>query len=317
MGTPDSAVPTLRRCVEDGHEVLAVWTQPDRPAGRGNRLKASPVKEYALSRGLAVQQPAKIRNDEALALFKAREFDVAVVVAYGRILPPSFLRAPRRGCVNVHFSLLPKYRGAAPVNWAIVRGERVTGVTTMLIDEGLDTGPILLQRSTEIDDGETAPRLLERLSHEGAELLSQTLARFDEIEPRPQQEGDATLAPMLRREDGLIDWTLDAADIERRVRGFQPWPNAHTLYGDRRLVVWRASPAPLAANGEDFSLKQPGEVIEKQPGEVIEARGDSLAVACGERTALRIQELQLEGKQRVSARDFINGTRLRAGERFG
>src|ERR1041384_5850173 len=209
MGTPDSARLTLRRCVEDGHEVLAVWTQPDRPAGRGKRLKASPVKEYALSRGLAVQQPAKIRNDEARALFKAREVDVAVVVAYGRILPPSFLRAPRRGCVNVHFSLLPKYRGAAPVNWAIVRGERVTGVTTMLIDEGLDTGPILLQRSTEIGVGETAPRLLARLSPEGAELPSQTLARVDEIEPQTQRDADATLAPMLRREDGLIDWTLD------------------------------------------------------------------------------------------------------------
>src|ERR1043165_2444082 len=309
MGTPDSAVPTLRRCVEDGHEVVAVWTQPDRPAGRGNRLKASPVKEHALARGLTVQQPAKIKTEEALALFTEREFDVAVVVAYGRILPPSLLRAPRRGCVNVHFSLLPKYRGAAPVNWAIARGERVTGVTTMLIDEGLDTGPILLQRSTEIGVDETAPRLLERLSHEGAELLSQTLARLDEIEPRTQRDEDATLAPMLRREAGLIDWMLDPPDIERRVRGCQPWPNAHTLYGDRRLVIWRAPPEALEANGEDFSLKQ--------PGEVIEARGDSLAVACGERTALCIQELQLEGKQRVSARDFINGTRLRAGERFG
>jgi methionyl-tRNA formyltransferase len=309
MGTPESAVPTLRRCVDDGHEVVAVWTQPDRPAGRGKRLKASPVKEYALSRGLTVHQPSKVRNDEALALFKAREFDVAVVVAYGRILPLSFLRAPRRGCINVHFSLLPKYRGAAPVNWAIVRGESVTGVTTMLIDEGLDTGPILLQRSTRIGEDETAPRLLERLAHEGAGLLSETLARLDEIEPRPQRDEDATLAPMLRREDGLIDWTLDAADIERRVRGFQPWPSAHTLYGDRRLVIWRASPATLEANDEDFSLKQ--------PGEVIEARGDSLAVACGDRTALHLQELQIEGKQRVGARDFINGSRLRAGERFG
>jgi methionyl-tRNA formyltransferase len=317
MGTPDSAVPTLRRCVEDGHEVLAVWTQPDRPAGRGNRLKASPVKEYALSRGLTVQQPSKIKTEEALALFNEREFDVAVVVAYGRILPPSFLRAPRRGCVNVHFSLLPKYRGAAPVNWAIARGERVTGVTTMLIDEGLDTGPILLQRTTPVGDDETAPQLLERLSHDGAELLSETLARLDEIEPRPQRDGDATLAPMLRREDGLVDWSLAAADIERRVRGFQPWPNAHTLYNGRRLVIWRATTAELGpdvkekpvSDGEDFSLKQ--------PGEVVEARGDSLAVACGDRTALRIQELQLEGKQRVSARDFINGTRLRAGERFG
>ena len=310
MGTPDSAVPTLRRCVEDGHEVLAVWTQPDRPAGRGNRLKASPVKEYALSRGLTVHQPAKIRTEEALSLFTAREFDVAVVVAYGRILPPAFLRAPRRGSINVHFSLLPKYRGAAPVNWAIVRGERVSGVTTMLMDEGLDTGPVLLQRPTPIGADETAPQLLGRLSHEGAELLSETLARLDEIEPRPQRDEEATLAPMLRREDGLVDWALDAFDIERRVRGFQPWPNAHTLYGGRRLVIWRATPAGVKEVGENKS--QPGE-----PGEVIEAHGDRLAVACGGETALRIAELQLEGKQRVGARDFINGTRLRAGERFG
>jgi methionyl-tRNA formyltransferase len=310
MGTPDSAVPTLRRCVEDGHEVLAVWTQPDRPAGRGNRLKASPVKEYALSRGLTVHQPSKIKTEEALALFTAQEFDVAVVVAYGRILPPTFLRAPRRGCVNVHFSLLPKYRGAAPVNWAIVRGETSTGVTTMLIDEGLDTGPVLLQRPTQIGAGETAPQLLERLSHEGAGLLSETLVRLDEIEARPQRDEEATLAPMLRREDGLIDWSLDAADIERRVRGFQPWPNAHTLYGGRRLVIWRATPARIEPGGEPNS--QP-----RQPGEVIEARGDDLAVACGDATVLRVQELQLEGKQRVSARDFINGARLRAGERFG
>lgn len=318
MGTPESAVPTLTRCVEDGHEVVAVWTQPDRPAGRGNRLKASPVKEYALSRGLTVQQPSKIKTEEALALFAAREFDVAVVVAYGRILPPSFLRAPRRGCVNVHFSLLPKYRGAAPVNWAIARGEQVTGVTTMLIDEGLDTGPILLQRPTSVGEGETAPQLLERLSHDGAELLSETLARLDEIEPRPQRDEDATLAPMLRREDGLIDWSLAAPDIERRVRGFQPWPNAHTLYNGRRLVIWRASPAKLESDVKE----KPGSDVEgaapsNHPGEVIEARGDSLAAACGDRTALRIQELQLEGKQRVGARDFINGTRLRAGERFG
>ncbi|HEX8351672.1 MAG TPA: methionyl-tRNA formyltransferase, partial [Pyrinomonadaceae bacterium] len=175
MGTPDSAVPTLRRCVEAGHEVVGVWTQPDRPAGRGNRLKSPPVKEYALSAGLEVHQPLKIKTEEALALFTAREFDAAVVVAYGRILPPAFLRAPRKGCVNVHFSLLPKYRGAAPVNWAVVRGERETGVTTMLMDEGLDTGPVLLRRATAIERGETAPRLLERLSHEGAELLAETL----------------------------------------------------------------------------------------------------------------------------------------------
>src|SRR5215216_5261063 len=183
MGTPESAVPTLSRCVEEGHEVVAVWTQPDRPAGRGNRLKAPPVKEYAAAQGLMVHQPPKIKTGEALALFTSRPFDAAVVVAYGRILPPAFLRAPKFGCVNVHFSLLPKYRGAAPVNWALVRGEVETGVTTMLMDEGLDTGPVLLQRATPIEEGEAAPRLLERLSHVGAELLVETLARFAEIEP--------------------------------------------------------------------------------------------------------------------------------------
>lgn len=310
MGTPESAVPSLRRCVEDGHEVLAVWTQPDRPAGRGNRLKAPPVKEYALSQNLTVHQPSKIRTEEALSLFAAQEFDVAVVVAYGRILPATFLRAPRRGCVNVHFSLLPKYRGAAPVNWSIVRGERESGVTTMLIDEGLDTGPILLQQSTRIEDEESAPHLLERLSHAGAELLGETLARFDEIEPRPQRDEDATLAPMLKREDGLIDWTLDAQEIERRVRGFQPWPNAYTFYKGRRLVIWRAS--VLEAEGEDAK-----EGSLTMAGEITDARGDSIVIACGGALALRVLELQPEGKQRLSARDFINGSHPHAGERFG
>ncbi len=192
MGTPASAVPSLRRCVEDGHEVVSVWTQPDRPAGRGNKLKSPPVKEFALARGLTVHQPAKIRTDEAFSLFSSHDVDAAIVVAYGRILPAAYLHAPRHGCVNVHFSLLPKFRGAAPVNWAIVRGERVTGVTTMLVDEGLDTGPVLLQREMEIGLEETAPQLLERLSHVGAELLGETLARLAEIEPRPQRtRGDA------------------------------------------------------------------------------------------------------------------------------
>ena len=314
MGTPESAVPTLRKCVEDGHEVVSVWTQPDRPAGRGNRLKAPPVKEYALSAGLEVRQPSKIKTDEALALFTAREFDAAVVVAYGRILPPAFLRAPRRGCVNVHFSLLPKYRGAAPVNWALVRGERETGVTTMLMDEGLDTGPVLLQRVTAVEAGETAPRLLERLSHEGAELLAETLARFDEIEPRAQDAAGATHAPVLRREDGLIDWTLDAFGIERRVRGFQPWPNAHTAYQGRRLIIWRAEAAGREAGPGDAA---PPDETPGAAGTLVVARGDELSVACGGGTTLRVLELQPEGKQRMPARDFINGARARAGERLG
>jgi methionyl-tRNA formyltransferase len=310
MGTPESAVPTLRRCVEDGHEVVAVWTQPDRPAGRGNKLKAPPVKEYALSQGLTVRQPSKLKTEEALALFTSEPFDAAVVVAYGRILPPAFLRAPELGCVNVHFSLLPKYRGAAPVNWALVRGETETGVTTMLMDEGLDTGDVLLQRSTTIDEGETAPQLLERLSHAGAELLSETLARFRELEPRAQRDDEATLAPILKREDGLIEWTLDARDIERRVRGFQPWPGAYTSYNGRRLVVWRAEVPQV----EDESVAGRTQV---RPGVIMEARGDALNVSCGGSTALRLVEVQLEGKQRVGARDFINGSRVQAGETLG
>ncbi|MBC7933056.1 MAG: methionyl-tRNA formyltransferase, partial [Rubrivivax sp.] len=274
MGTPESAVPTLKRCVDDGHEVVAVWTQPDRPAGRGNKLKASPVKEYALSQGLTVHQPSKIKTDEALALFTEREFDAAVVVAYGRILPHTYLRAPRLGCVNLHFSLLPKYRGAAPVNWAIVRGESVSGVTTMLIDEGLDTGPVLLQRAAPIEEGETAPQLLERLSHTGADLLGETLARLEEIEPRPQRDEDSTLAPLLRREDGVIDWTHDAFDIERHERGFQPWPNAYSFYGGSRLIIWRATALETQARDDNQTHL-------KQTGEIIEARGDALIVSCG------------------------------------
>ncbi|MBD0373040.1 MAG: methionyl-tRNA formyltransferase [Pyrinomonadaceae bacterium] len=304
MGTPEAAVPTLRRCLEDGHEVAAVWTQPDRPAGRGNHLHAPPVKEFALSKGLTVHQPAKIRTEEALAIFSSYGADAAIVVAYGRILPPAFLNTPFRGCINVHFSLLPFYRGAAPVNWAIARGETRTGVTTMQMDEGLDTGSILLQREERILDDETAPALMARLSLIGAELLSETLSSLDEIEPRAQDEEKATFAPMLKRDDGLIDWALDAVQIERRVRGFQPWPNAFTSYQSRRLVVWRAE---ALTNYE----------VRGGVGEIVQARGDEMVVACGDETALRLQEVQPEGKRRMSVRDFLNGAHARAGERLG
>ncbi|MCA1593849.1 MAG: methionyl-tRNA formyltransferase [Acidobacteria bacterium] len=309
MGTPETAVPALRRCVEDGHEIVAVWTQPDHPAGRGNKLKAPPVKEYAVAQGIPVQQPSKIKTDEAHALFASHAADAAVVVAYGRILPATFLRAPRRGCINVHFSLLPKYRGAAPVNWAIARGEPQTGVTTMLMDEGLDTGPILLQRATPVGVEETAPQLLERLAGTGAQLLSETMSRLDEIEPHPQRDDEATLAPILRREDGRIDWSCDSSEIARRVRGFQPWPNAYTSYNGRRFVVWRAVPLDTHA-----VLSGSGETGES--AKVVEAQGDDLIIACGERTALRLLEVQPEGKQRMSARDFVNGMRVCVGERM-
>src|SRR6267143_3674116 len=192
MGTPAAAVPTLQRCLADGHEIVAVWTQPDRPAGRGNKVIFSPVKEFALAHDLTIHQPAKIKTDEAKALFASHHADVAVVVAYGRILPLEFLRTPRRGCINVHFSLLPLYRGAAPVNWAIVNGETKTGITTMFIEEKLDAGPILLQRATEIGNTETAPELMARLAPLGAELLSETLVQLDTLTPRPQYDRDAS-----------------------------------------------------------------------------------------------------------------------------
>ena len=315
MGTPETAVPTLKRCLEDGHEVVAVWTQPDRPAGRGNKLSAPPVKEFALAHNLKVHQPAKIKTKEARELFASHGADACVVVAYGRILPSAFLRAPRRGCLNVHFSLLPKYRGAAPVNWAIVRGETETGVTTMQIDEGLDTGAIYLQRAMPIGDAETAPQVLLKLAALGAELLGETLARLDEIEPRPQHEGAATHAPILQREDGLIDWNAGAFDIDRRVRGFQPWPNAHTRFRGQRFVIHRAAAAVPQNAPEEFTSESHAGI--GVSGEITRAHGDALEVACGESTRLQLSEVQLEGKRRMSARDFINGMRVRAGERLG
>ena len=304
MGTPQAAVPTLRQCVADGHEVVAVWTQPDKPAGRGNKVTVSPVKEFALARGIEVFQPSRIRNDESKRLFASHNADVAVVVAYGRILPDEFLRAPRRGCINVHFSLLPLYRGAAPANWAIVNGETETGVTTMFIEPTLDTGPILLQQKTEIGKTETAPELMQRLAEIGAELLSETLARLDDLTPRPQHDRDATFAPILKKEDGLIDWSHSALDIERRIRGFQPWPNAYTKFLSKSLILWEAQPTISVISGISN-------------GEIIVAQKDELVVQCGQRTALRVLEVQPEARKRMAARDFINGMHLKVGDRFG
>ena len=304
IGTPHAAVPTLRQCLEDGHEVVAVWTQPDRPSGRGNKVTFSPVKEFALSHGLTVHQPARIKNEQAKELFSSHDADVAVVVAYGRILPDEFLRAPRRGCINVHFSLLPLYRGAAPANWAIVNGETETGVTTMFIEPELDTGPILLQRKTEIGETENAPELMERLAGIGAGLLGETLARLNELTPRPQHDRDATFAPVLKKEDGLINWSQNAVVIERCVRGFQPWPNAYTSLNSKGLTIWRArptaSPTPNAP-----------------PGEVIVAHKDELLVNCGEQTALRLIEVQPESRKRMAVRELISGMYVKVGDRFG
>ncbi len=303
MGTPESAVSSLEQLLKDRHQVISIWTQPDRPAGRGGKLHASPIKEFAQAHGLQIEQPKKIKTDEAKSLFASYDADLAVVVAYGRILPPEFLNAPKLGCINVHFSLLPKYRGAAPANWAIVRGEQQTGVTTMFIEPELDSGPILLQRETSIGEEETAPELMKRLSLIGAELLSETISQLNSITPRPQIAENATFAPILTKEHGVIDWTRSAIEIERTVRGFQPWPTAYTTHKGKRLIVWKAE-----------AIK---ESVDAAPGKVIEAHGDDVVVGAGNESALRIHELQPESKRRMTVRDFLNGTRLNVGETFG
>jgi methionyl-tRNA formyltransferase len=314
MGTPESAVPTLRRCLQDGHDVVAVWTQPDRASGRGNKVSASPIKEFALSRGLPVHQPSRIKTDEAAELFRSHNADAAIVVAYGRILPPGFLEAPKNGCINVHFSLLPKYRGAAPVNWAIANGEEETGVTTMFIETELDSGPILLQRATPIGPAETTPEIMERLAEMGAELLSETLTDLADIKPQIQDHDQATFAPLLKKEDGLIDWSNDATSINRAVRGFQPWPNAHTTLNSRGLIIWRAEPTSVK---DSFVRSAQGLSEIATPGTVITARHDDLIVSCGEQTGLRLLEVQPEARRRMSIRDFLNGVHLRPGDRLG
>jgi methionyl-tRNA formyltransferase len=307
MGTPEAAVPTLERTLREGHQVEAVFTQPDRPVGRHQELTPPPVKQVAEQLGLRIYQPAKIKTDQVRTLFETLSPDVAVVVAYGRILPPWLLEMPRRGCINVHFSLLPKYRGAAPVNWAIARGETETGVTTMFMDPGLDTGPVLLQQRCRIGPDETALELLERLALIGAQLLTETLEKLEreEITPRPQDDWQASLAPLLKREDGYIDWQLTATEIRNRIRGFQPWPGAWTSLKGHRLILWRASVLPEATDPNS------------SPGTISQLAKDRLVVTCGKDSSLQLEELQLEGKRRLNVRDFLNGNRLEIGIQLG
>jgi methionyl-tRNA formyltransferase len=304
MGTPHAAVASLRRLVGDGQEVVAVYTQPDRPAGRGNTIRESPVKQWAAENGIAVLQPEKLRTPAAAEEFSSHAADVAVVVAYGRILPETFLTAFPMGAINVHFSLLPKYRGAAPVNWAIVYGEQSTGVTTMQMDTGLDTGRVLLQRDTAIGDVETAVVLMDRLAGLGADLLSETLDRYATLKPRMQIEADASYAPLMKKEDGLISWMISARHISNRVRGFQPYPTAFTYFRGKKLTIWRSAV---------FGAEHPVAA----PGEIIAASGETLLVFCGGDSVLKIEELQLEGKRRMGVRDFINGVKPSVGDNLG
>jgi methionyl-tRNA formyltransferase len=304
LGTPAFAVPTLERILEAGHEVLAVYTQPDRPKGRGGDAAASPVKTAAARFGLAVHQPERIKRPEFVAELAALKPEAMVVVGYGQILSQSIIDIPPLGIVNVHASLLPKYRGAAPVQWAVARGESVTGVTTMRIDAGLDTGDILLMRETPVGPEETAVELGTRLARMGAELLVETLEglRAGTITPRPQDHSQATLAPILRKEDGVIDWNLPAREVYNRVRGFVPWPGACTRFRGQGLQVWRARVSDTAVAGAPGSLT------------VV---GRRLLVACGRDTGLELLELQMEGRKRIAAEAFLSGQRLGQNEVFG
>ncbi len=303
MGTPQAAVTSVEKLIKDGHEIVGVYTQPDRPSGRGNKITFSPVKQFANEKGLSVFQPTKLREQETIDRFISLNADVAVVVAYGRILPEVYLNAFEHGAINVHFSLLPKYRGAAPVNWAIVNGEKMTGVTTMKMDAGLDTGDIYLVKETSIGLDENAVELMDRLAVIGAEALAETLDDFDKLIPMPQDNSAATLAPIMKREDGRIDWEMTASEINNRVRGFMPFPGTFTTFRGAKLGIVAASVSE--------------EIHSVSSGQIVRAVKDEFFTACGETTMLHVHEVKPEGKRAMSANDFINGTHPKEGESFG
>jgi methionyl-tRNA formyltransferase len=304
-GTPAFAVPSLRALLADSYfQVAAVVTQPDRPRGRGKKTASSPVKDAALEAGVPVYQPEKIKSESSLDYFKRLMPEVVVIIAYGQIIPASLIAIPRLGWINLHGSLLPKYRGAAPINWAIVNGEKVTGLTTMQIDAGLDTGPMLLKYQTGIGPDQTALDLYAQLAEAGAPLIVETLKKLDrgEIAPTPQDNSQATLAPPLKKEDGRIDWLLPAPQIHNRIRGLQPWPGAFTAFRGATCRIWGKPLKPVAAGG--------------MPGTILPTQEDGLLVICGGSTVLHVEQVQLEGRNRISDREFMNGARIEPGERF-
>ncbi|HEV2444818.1 MAG TPA: methionyl-tRNA formyltransferase [Candidatus Sulfopaludibacter sp.] len=302
LGTPAFAVPTLERMAEAGHQVAAVVTQPDRPRGRGQQFAPPPVKEAALRLGLAVYQPERVRRPEAVEYLRGLGAEAMVVVGYGQIIPPSVIDLAPLGIINVHASLLPKYRGAGPIQWAIVNGETRTGVTTMRIDAGLDTGDMLLKRETEIGPEENAIELGRRLAAIGADLLVETLAGLaaGTIVAEKQDASQATYAPLLKKEDGLLDWSRPALSIHNRVRGLQPWPGAYTTFRGQPLHIWRTRVGPGA------TVRGPGSVAGIRP----------LLIGCGE-GAVELVEVQVEGRKRMPGADFANGQRLSENEILG
>lgn len=304
MGTPEFALPTLEGLIAAGLNLVGVYTQPDRPSGRGKQLNAPPVKELALAHGLPVYQPLKLRLPEVVSEVQALAPDLVVVVAYGQILPKSVLDIPQYGCINVHASLLPRYRGAAPINQAIIDGETETGITTMYMDVGLDTGDMLVKRTTPIGPFETAGELHDRLAVLGREAMAETLERLcaGTLVREKQDDALSCYAPLLKKEQGVIDWSLSAPELHNRVRGLDPWPGSHTLLAGEVLKIARTRPldeAPAAV-----------------PGTVLAAGADGVRVACGSGT-LCIGELQLPGRKRLTAADFLRGCPLPAGTRLG
>lgn len=297
FGTPDFAVPTLKALVDGGYDVRAVVTQPDKPKGRSKELCMSSVKEEALLHGIPVIQPTKVRTPEFVEEIRSFKPDVIVVVAFGRILVKDIIDMPPYGCINVHSSLLPKYRGAAPIQWAVVNGDKVSGVTTMLMDEGLDTGDILMQREIPIDANETGGSLFDKLKDVGAELLIETLKAIEtgSITRIPQNDLEASHVEMIKKEDGHIDFTKSADQIECMIRGFSPWPSAYTFLDGKMLKIWSASPSEKEYEGKC--------------GEIVEISKDIITIKTG-KGSLNIKELQLEGKKRMDTASFLRGTKL-------
>jgi methionyl-tRNA formyltransferase len=304
-GTPAFAVPTLKAILADpAHTVVAVITQPDRPSGRGQEISFSPVKQAALEAGLAVRQPEKIRAPEAKELLQTFEPECFVIIAYGQIIPAGLLPISKCEWINLHASLLPKYRGAAPINWAIANGESKTGLTTMRIDVGMDTGDMLLQQDVDIEPSETAPELAARMSEIGAALMVETLRGLDngQVTPKKQNDALATYAPLLKKEDGRINWELRARNIYNRMRGFMPWPGAFTTFRGKTCQIW----------GEPVHRERAPEA----PGTILLENGEVRA-ACGDATVLRVVTVKQEGRSEVTAQEFANGARLAHKERFG
>jgi methionyl-tRNA formyltransferase len=304
-GTPHFAVPTfIHLLAQPDIEIVAAITQPDRPRGRGQQISASPVKEAAIAANIPVHQPEKIRLPEAQDLLLRLAPDCIVIIAYGQIIPAALLSIPKLGWINLHASLLPKYRGAAPINWAIANGETQTGLTTMRIDAGMDTGGMLLQEEIDIAPEETAPELTESMAEAGAPLMTDTLrgVAAGKLVPRPQNNDQATYAPLLKKEDGRIDWNRAAQEIYNRMRGFAPWPGAYTSFRGQTCHIW----------AEPFSLPTPTGSV---PGTIC--REDSqILIACGHATLLRLLSIKVEGRKQTSAVEFANGARLTERERF-